>query len=303
MQMITAIRMFVLAMQHGSLAGAARQLGMSTASVSRQVGALETHLKVRLFNRAVRTLTPTEAGEMLLRRARPLLDEIDEMVDAVSLLESRPRGLLRVNIRGLAASRRLVPALPRFLASHPEVNINLRVSNDEEADLIGENIDVDIRYTRPDRTDLVARLLAPSRLALVASPALFETRRLPAKAEDLAAFEAILYDPEMAGGQWKFMDAEGQIQSFEPSGRLRVNDGQALRSAILTGLGVAMMPYHEVDDEIAAGKLVEILPELKIVHPVIGGEGIFAVYQKSHYQPGKLRSFLAFLPGVFAGTE
>jgi DNA-binding transcriptional LysR family regulator len=305
MQMMTAIRMFVLAMQHGSLAGAARQLGISTASVSRHVGALEAQLKVRLFNRAMRTLTPTEAGEMLLRRAKPLLEEIEEIIDAVSLLESRPRGLLRVNIRGIAASRQLVPALPRFLASNPEVDINLFVTNDEDVDLIAGNIDVDIRYTRPDSADLVAKLLAPSRLVLVASAAAIDAKGmpLPQNVEQVAAFDAILFDTVENRAPWQFVGPDGRVQSCQPKGRLRVNDGAVLRSAILAGLGIGMMPYHEIDRELASGQLVQLLPDCQIIYPVAGGDGIFAVYQKSRYQPGKLLSFLAFLSSVFEGTS
>jgi DNA-binding transcriptional LysR family regulator len=300
MQMMTGIRMFVLAMQHGSLAAAARQMGTSTASISRQIAALETQLKVRLFNRGKRMLTPTEAGEMLLRRARPMLAELDEMIDSVSLLEAKPRGRLRVNIRALTASRLLVPALPRFLTANPEVEIDLFVSNDEDADLIADNIDVDIRYTRPDSTDLVAKLLAPSQLVLIASADYVSSRLLPENAEALGAYEVILYEPEMGAMPWQFVGTGGEVQSYEPQGRMRVNDGTVLRSAILAGLGIGMMPLHEVDEELAAGTLVQLLPHHQILHPRIGAEGIFAVYQKSAYQPGKLRSFLSFLPEVFA---
>lgn len=305
MQMMTAIRMFVLAVQRGSLAAAARHLGVSTASVSRQIAALEAQLNVRLFNRPSRTLTPTEAGEILLRRARPLLAEVDELVDTVSLLHSEPRGLLRINIRGIAASRQLIPALPRFLAANPELSIDLFVSNDEQVDLAAENIDVDIRYTRPDSPDLVARLLAPSRLVLVASPALLSATggMMPKTVEDLGAFGAILYEAPMGSTAWQLVGPDGTMQVHEPRGRLRVNDGTVLRSAILAGLGIAMMPHHEIGDELASGVLVQILPQFRVVQPVIGGDGIFAVYQKTNYQPGKLRSFLAFLPSVFASPD
>lgn len=298
MQVVTGIRMFVLAMQHGSLAAVGRQMGVSTASISRQIAALEKQLKVRLFNRGKRRLTPTEAGELLLRRAHPMLDELDQIIDSVSLLEARPSGLLRVNVRAIAASRVLVPALPRFLAANPEVNIDLFVSNDEEADLIAHNIDVDIRYTRPDSPDLVAKLLAPSRLVLVASPA-YAAGPLPEAAAGLAAYEAIMFEPNLGATPWQFLGADGRMQSFEPRGRVRVNDGTVLRSSILAGLGIGMMPFREVDEELATGKLIQLLPHLEIAHPLIGAEGIFAVYQRSSYQPGKLRSFLAFLPEVF----
>lgn len=291
--------MFVLATQHGSLAAAGRHLGVSTASVSRQIAAVEAQLKVRLFNRGTRALTLTEAGEMLLRRARPLLDGLDEAIDSVSLLEAAPRGLLRVNVRAMVASRHLVPVLPRFLNANPEVQIDLFMSNEEDADLIGDNIDVDIRYTRPDSSDLVARLLAPSQLVLVGAPAYLEVHGTPITPNDLHDHQAILYQPLPASERWEFAD-NGASVTIIPQGRLRVNDGTILRSALLAGVGIGMMPLQEVDRELASGALIRLLPGFAIKRPQIGGDGLFAVYQKSAYQTGKLRSFLSFISDVFA---
>lgn len=299
MQIVTGIRMFVLATQHGSLAAAGRHLGVSTASVSRQIAAVEAQLKVRLFNRGTRALTLTEAGEMLLHRTRPLLDGLDQAIDSVSLLEAAPRGLLRVNVRAMAASRHLVPVLPRFLNANPEVHIDLFVSNEEDADLIADNIDVDIRYTRPDSSDLVARLLAPSQLVLVAAPAYLEAYGTPIAPDDLHNHQAILYRPLSASERWEFA-GEGTSVRITPQGRLRVNDGTILRSALLAGVGIGMMPLQEVDRELASGALIRLLPGFAIKRPQVGSDGLFAVYQKSAYQTGKLRSFLSFISDVFA---
>jgi DNA-binding transcriptional LysR family regulator len=161
-------------------------------------------------------------------------------------------------------------------------------------------VDVDIRYTRPDSADLVARLLAPTRLVLVASPAYIAARTAPVSAADLEAHEAILYEAPPQNERWEFRDAAGAVEAVTPKGRMRVNDGAVLRAALLAGIGVGMMPASEVDEDLAAGSLVQLLPHLEVVGPQPGSEGIFAVYQKSPYQTGKLRSFLAFLPEVFA---
>ena len=300
MELITGIRIFVLAAQYGSLAAAGRHIGVSTATISRQIAAVEAQLKVRLFNRGKRALTLTEAGELLMRRARPLLDGLDETVESLSLLEARPQGLLRVSVRGNPACARLIPALPRFLDQNPDVQIDLLVSNDENADLIANNIDVDIRYTRPDSTDLIAKLLAPSRLVLVAAPSYAAVHGVPESVEALRNHQAIRFDPVEMNASWEFRDADGVIKAIAPGGRVRVNDGTVLRSAILAGLGIGMMPLQEVEDDIASGLLVAVLPHVQVVRPIPGGEGIFAVYHKVPYQTGKLRSFLAFLPDVFA---
>lgn len=291
--------MFVLAARCGSLSAAARYAGLTTASVSRQISALEAQLKVRLFNRGARALTLTEAGQILLRRARPLLDELDEAIDDVSLLQAKPRGLLRVSARAVAAGW-LIQALPRFLSDNPEVHVQLLVSNDESADLVADNIDVDIRYSRPDRHDLVARLLAQSGLVVVASPAFCAAHGTPLEVQDLTRFEAVLYEPVDGETVWRFADRDGRLSELTPQGRLRVNDGILLRRAILAGIGLGIMPLREVDHELASGELVRLLPDQRVILPEVGGEGIFAVYQRARFQTGKVRSFLAFLTSLFA---
>lgn len=299
MQVESGIRLFILASQQGSFAAVGRHVGLSTASVSRQIAALESHLKVRLFNRGARALTLTEAGKILLTRARPLFEELDETVDSLSLLEAAPRGLLRVSVRAIAASSRLIPALPRFLAAHPEVRIDLIISSDENVDLVAENIDVDIRYTRPDRSDLVARLLAPTRLVLVAAPAYLSKQAQPKTPEDLAGHQVILPVSHPTYATWTFSDANGGLHETRVEARFRVDDGIGMRGAIRAGIGIGMMPLEEVDLDLASGVLVHVLDGYAITAPRVGSEGLFAVYQKTRYQTGKLRSFLAFLDQAF----
>jgi DNA-binding transcriptional LysR family regulator len=303
MQIITGMRLFILAAQHGSLAAAARQAGLTTASVSRQVGALEGHLRTRLFNRGTRGLTLTEAGETLLRRATPLLEELDDTIDSVSLLHDRPRGLLRVSVCAVLASYRIVPALERFLATHPDLKIDLLISNDESADLFSENLDVDIRYTCPDSSDLVAKLLAPSRLILVASPVYLAKHGVPRSVVDLENHETILYEPMPPPTLWELSDPHGVVHRIRPRAKFRTDNGMAMQCAILAGIGIGMMPKREVDPELASGALVRVLPEHDVVSPLTHGEGIYAVYQRSRYQPGKLRCFLSFLVEIFADVS
>ena len=298
MDNLSGIRLFVLVAKLGSFSATARNLHLSVAAVSRQVSALEDSLKVKLFNRGQPRLTLTEAGEMLLRRAAPLVEELQSTIDDVSLLESKPQGTLKVCARTIAAGW-LIAHLPRFLTENPGVSVDLLVSNDEELDLVSNNIDVDIRYTRPDRTDLIARLLAPSKLVLVASPAYLARHGTPTAIKDLAREEVIRFAGGPGETNWILCDAEGARHEFSAAGRLRLNEGIILREAIRSGIGMGMMPLAEIRAELRSGELVHILPDVQVISPQTGGEGLFAVYQRSPYPTGKVRSFLAFLESVF----
>lgn len=297
MDNFSSMRLFIIATQQKSLAAAARHVGISNASMSRQISALERHLNVRLFNRG--TLTLTEAGHMLLERVRPLLDALDETVDSLSQLGGAARGLLRVSIRGLIASQKVIPALPRFLADHPELRIDLLMSTDENADLISQNIDVDVRFTVPDSGDLVARRLGTAtQLVVLAAPPYLERCGRPTTPDELTSHAAVLYRTSV-DTLWQFVDEQGQVHEVKPHGQLRVDDGAMNRSALLAGVGVGMMPLQEARKELAAGRLIRLLSDYRITLPQTGNDGVFAVYQRSSYQTGKLRSFLAFLDAVF----
>lgn len=294
----------MLAAQNKSFAAAARQAQLSNASMSRQIKALEKSLSVRLFNRGARALTLTEAGRILFARMPPLLQQMDETFDQLSLLGAEPRGLLRVAVRGLIASQRLMPALPAFLAAHPGVRIDLRISTNEGLDLVGENIDVDIRFDLPDSGDLVAKRIGPiTQLVLLASPGYLARRRAPLAVGDLAEHEAILFGANSGEAVWEFVAPDGAIERVAPSGQLRVDDGGMNRSALLAGVGIGIMPLEEIQRELSEGRLIRLLPDQKIISPRPGNEGIFAVYQRSAYQTGKLRTFLAFLETTFQQSE
>jgi DNA-binding transcriptional LysR family regulator len=301
---LSGLRLFVLAAQHKSFAAAARQAQLSNASMSRQISALERNLSVRLFNRGTRALTLTEAGRILLARLLPMLSEMDEIFDSVSLLEAEPRGLLRVAIRGLIASQRVIPALPAFLDAHPHLEIDLQISTDENKDLVTENIDVDIRFDLPDSGDLVAKRLGPiTQLVLLASPAYLAKRAAPISVKDLSEHSAILYGAQVEQPVWEFAGPDGATTRVMPVGQLSVDDGGMNRSALLAGVGIGIMPLEEIKRELAGGRLIRLLSDHRIIRPRTGNEGIYAVYQRSAYQTGKLRSFLEFLDCTFRASS
>ena len=161
MDWLQPMRIFVSVVQNGSLSSAGRQLGLSPASVSRHISALEESLGCRLVNRTSRKLTLTEAGELYFARVEQILQQVAEAKDSVSQLQTMPRGTLRVHSRMLVGQLHIAPALPAFLAQNPEVKVDLLLSN-RVVDLVEQNIDIDVRIGKLIDSSLVARQLAVS---------------------------------------------------------------------------------------------------------------------------------------------
>jgi DNA-binding transcriptional LysR family regulator len=291
------IRIFVSVVQNGSLSAAGRQLGLSPASVSRHLSALEAMLACRLINRTSRKLTLTEAGEIYYSKVDQILQHIAEANTTVSALQSLPRGTLRVHARMLVGQLIVVPALPRFLAANPEVRVDLSMSN-RVIDLVEQNVDVDIRIGKLVDSALVAKRLAVSERVVCATPSYL--RRTPPIAHplDFAGHNCLTYCINIGPTVWRFRDMQGQLTEVPVSGNLRSDHGFSLLEATRAGVGLALMPDWAVRDDLATGRLVRVLPDYTISH-IEFDNGVYAVYQQSRIPSAKVRRFLAFLGETF----
>jgi DNA-binding transcriptional LysR family regulator len=188
----------------------------------------------------------------------------------------------------------VVPALPAFLVAYPELDVDL-VFNDRYVDLVDEGFDVGVRVGRLSDSSLVARRLAPSRRLAVAAPAYLERRGRPLTPRDLLEHDCLIYAYQAErAGQWRFRGDDLPVH-VEVVGRLRANNGDALREAAVAGLGIALMPTFIVGDDLRAGRLVHLLPEWREE-----GEGdVYAIYPASRNLSPKVRVFIDFLVGRF----
>jgi len=291
------MRIFVSVVQNGSLSSAGRQLGLSPASVSRHIGALEESLGCRLVNRTSRKLTLTEAGEVYYAKVGEILQQIAEANDSVAELTSKPRGTLRVHSRVLVGHLHVVPVLPEFLARYPEVSVDLLMSN-RVIDVVEQNIDVDIRIGKLVDSSLVARKLSSSERVVCAAPAYLDARPAVATPSDLAAHNCLTYRINVGRTVWRFLDGGGVLQEIPVAGNLTTDNGYALLSATLAGIGIALMPDWSVRDHLAAGRLRRVLPEYRVSH-IEFDNGIYAVFQKSRYMSAKVRAFIDYLATAF----
>lgn len=296
MDWLQPMRIFVSVVQNGSLSSAGRELGLSPASVSRHISALEQSLGCRLVNRSSRKLTLTEAGELYFSKVEQILQRVAEANDSVAQLQTTPRGTLRVHSRMLVGHLIVVPALPDFLSLHPGLRIDLLLSN-HAVDLVERNIDVDIRIGKLNDSSLVARRLVAAERALCAAPAYLAAHspaRVPA---DLASHNCLTYRINVGQTVWRFIDAGGTMQEVQVGGSLQSDNGLALLSATLAGAGIALMPDWAIREPLADGRLVRLLPEYRVSH-IEFDNGVYAVYQRT-LMSAKVRAFIDFLATTF----
>lgn len=249
------LRAFARVARLGSFAAAARELRISTTAVSRRVASLEERLGARLLHRTTRSVSLTPAGTEALERAERLLDDLDELRDAVAG-DGHPRGHLRVTAGVSLGHAVLHEGLPDFLQSHPDVSVEL-VLTDRPLDLVAERIDLAVRIGTLTDSSLVARRLGLVAHRVCASPMWLEQHG-PVSSNVLHALPRIVDTNQPRA--WPLRGPDGARLEVEASGRYRVNSAHAARDACRAGLGLAMLPGFVVDPFLARGDLVDALP-------------------------------------------
>jgi DNA-binding transcriptional LysR family regulator len=297
METLETMRLFVRVAQSESFSAAGRAFGLSPASVSRRVNALEGEFGIRLINRTSRRHALTEAGQIYLQRATRILADIDALAGQLSAHQAQPRGLLHVHTRVGLGHHFLAPLLPEFLARYPEITLKLWLTQ-EPRDLVENNIDIAIRLGNADEPQLAMRKLADAaERILFASPAYLARHAAIRTPEDLLAHNCLTWPldgrHETGHATWH-LRGPGGVRELRLSGNLQVNNGDVLREAALAGLGIALLPVWCVATDLAAGRLVRLLPQWQAT-PTTFDHCIYAVYQRSRHVPPKIRAFVDFM--------
>jgi DNA-binding transcriptional LysR family regulator len=289
MDRLAIMEAFARVAESGSFSEAARRLGASKSLVSRQVAALEAELGARLLHRTTRSLTLTEEGRGYHAEVVRILAEIQDANMSVSRMQAAPRGRLKVNAPMSFSFLHLAPMIPDFLRRFPEVDLDMTL-NDRYVDLIEEGFDVAVRIGRLADSSLVARKLAPMRPVICASPAYLRERGVPEKPDDLGKHLCLCNSTNMLIDEWRLVDRDGRPVMVQIKGRLRANNGDALRIAALQGLGLVNLPTFFVGGDLQAGTLVSVLSDY-----MPQDAGIYAVYPHSRHLLPKVRAFIDFL--------
>ncbi|MFH1658156.1 MAG: LysR family transcriptional regulator [Pseudomonadota bacterium] len=292
MDRLLSMAVFTKAVELGSFSATGNALQMSSQLVGKHVQMLEQHLGVRLLNRTTRRQHLTDIGREFYERAKGILADVEAAEGLAADTRATPRGKLRINAPVTFGIHALSPKLPEYLCSHPEVTLELSMSN-RRVDVIDEGYDLVFRIGELTDSGLIARPLAPYRLILCAAPSYLIARGPINTPQDISRQECLGFlHPELSK-RWTLIGPEGQV-TVPVSGRLMVDSGEALMAAAVSGVGVLLQPAEIVEPYLASGQLVTLLPEYSApTRPM------HILYAPDRRMTPKLRSFIEFVMSNF----
>lgn len=283
----------------GSFSEAAKTLGLTPAAVSKNVAALEAHLKVRLFNRTTRRLSLTEEGRAFVERARLGLQALEE-AGSLATQGAEPEGLVRLNCAVGFGRRYVLPLLPAFFALHPKVRVELNL-NDNQVDLIAGGFDIGIRGGSQPPEGMISRKICDIPAVLVATPRYLKAHGVPQTADDLAQHTLIrvrFLNGRMNAWPVRASARSKDVQAVDLPAQLLISDPEIVLDAALLHMGIARIGRHHASEALARGDLVELLPKLHV-----GGEASMAMFypHRAGLAP-RVRVLVDYLMAQFALT-
>lgn len=268
MDKLRGMETFVAVVECGSFTGAATRLEMSAVMVGKYIALIEGQLGTRLLERNTRRQSLTDAGRVYFDEARRVLEQVANAERSVERLRLAPAGTLRVSAPVSFGASIIAPLTASFLQAWPEVRVELDLTN-RMVDLVDEGIDLAIRIGDIQRTDLVAKYLAPYRMAICAAPDYLARHGTPQTPADLAGHQCLSHTVWTARNEWRLPGAAEEGR-WKRDAVLRCNDGYALRMAAVAGAGLLLQPEVLLAEDLANGRLVRILqnytPEPRPIH-------------------------------------
>ncbi|MDF0532788.1 LysR family transcriptional regulator [Shewanella yunxiaonensis] len=290
LELLEPIAIFTHVARAGSFSAAARRLGISKSKVSTQVADLEHKLGVQLIQRTTRSLSLTEAGNLLYTQGEELLRGADQAVASVHNLNDATRGVLKLGISQSFGTAHIIPALPEFMSRHPELELQVSLL-DHKVDVVSEGLDLLLTMSEQLPLGMVARPLMKCQFMLLASPAYIANHGKPSRPEQLVEHNCLVYHGEWhEHSVWQFKRGDDYCE-IGVNGNFRVDNAPALKSAAVSGLGIVYMATYLLENEIEEGKLVPLLPEWHLVHHL----PLQAVYPRRKHLAPKVSAFIDFI--------
>ena len=258
MSRLTQLEAFVATVEAGSFTAAAKRAGLAKSAMSRRVSELEARLGVQLLNRTTRTLSLTDEGVSLLARARTLLADWEEMEADARRASAMLSGPVRLSVPLSYGLNRLAPALTAFMAAHPDVALDIDMS-DRKVDLVGEGFDLAVRIGELPDSDLRVRALETVGFIAVASPAFVAAHGAPDTPTDLAALPELRFSLRPRTG-WDLIAPNGKTVTLEGRAAHRATNGDFTLAAARAGLGWCVEPDFIIGDAVEHGELIRLLP-------------------------------------------
>jgi DNA-binding transcriptional LysR family regulator len=284
---LRALAIFAKVAEAGSFSAAGRALGLSTSVISHHVKALETRHGVSLFRRSTRALSLTGEGTKLLDAAKRMVEAAEEGLDAIADISADPAGALRLTAPAFLTNSPQESAIWQFASRYPNVAVTLYRS-DEQINLIAEGFDMAIRLGSMRDSALRRRKIGSFERCLVAAPSYLKTIEKPVCPEDLTRCDFVLL--EMLSDKFVLKRGKRKVTVQPEKSRILVNSVSGARSAVLAGLGIQKLPLSEVEEDLAAGRLVRVLPEWSL--PTLD---IYAVWPESSHRSSLVRLLLECL--------
>jgi DNA-binding transcriptional LysR family regulator len=298
MQDLNDMLFFAEVVDRGSFAAAGRALNVPKSRLSRRVADLESRLGVRLLQRTTRKLSLTQAGEIYHRYCVAMREQAEAADEAVAQVQTEPRGTVRVTCPVTLAQTTIGPVLPRFLAAHPQVRIDLQVTN-RVIDLVQEGVDVALRVRAnlDDSGSLVARDLGETGGVLVASPQLLQRFGVPCDVESLRNLPTVGMSAADGRASWHLLGPREAAFELQHRPVYTADDLVVLKCAVLQGTGISVLPDYLCSEELRRGELVPVL--LGWAPPVAR---VLAVFPSRRGMVPAVRRLIDFLAANVAGV-
>jgi DNA-binding transcriptional LysR family regulator len=287
MDRLTVMQTFIRIVDAGSFSAAARQLNIGQPAVSKSIAQLEERLGVRLLMRSTQRLTPTEAGQSYYDYARRAVDAAEQADLVARGVGTQMAGRLRISVATTLATLHIIPRLPAFLDTHPDLSLEL-ILDDRMIDLIEEGVDMGLRIGTPGESSLTARKLAACRRLVLGAPSYFQRRGTPSTPAELREHTIVVHAHQRSSELWTFRQGASET-AIRISGRLCVSAGEGVRTAVLSGMGLTIMSEWMFTPELASGAICSVLTDWAL--PMAG---LWAVFPTGHMISAKARAFAAF---------
>jgi DNA-binding transcriptional LysR family regulator len=283
---------FARVVDAGNFSVAARQLGTTPSTVSRQIKRLEEALGTRLLERSTRSIRVTDSGAQIYRYCRDMVGAASGAVDVAGQAVGEPRGKVSVSAPISFARNVIHPLIPAFLRNWPDVDVQL-VFDDREIDPLRDDVDIVIRLTRSPPLGLAARQLGSAKWLLCASPAYLDAYGTPAEPRDLASHACLYLGETVDDNRWHFRRGT-ETQSLDVRGRYIANDAGARLDAALQDWGIASLPDFAAADALRRGELVQVLVDWEFVARAYMGP-VWLLYPPNRFLPSKVRALIDYL--------
>ena len=279
---------FVYVAEYESFTRTAKELGISTAQVSRQISALEQRLNIKLLYRTTRKVSLTEEGRVFYQHCRGVLDGLDAAEQAVSNLQSKPQGRIKLTAPVTYGEQQLLPLINDFMVQYREIEVTAFLSN-QKLDLVEGGYDLAIRIGKLSDSTMMAKKLSRRTNFVCAAPAYLKKYGIPHSLSDLKQHNCLLGTRDY----WHFTEDSSNVdteKNLRVSGSVQYNSGHSLVDAALKGLGIVQLPDYYVQKHLASGALVSVLDNYREPE-----EGIWAIYPHNRHLSPKIRLLVDYL--------